>query len=450
VLNDMGPVIVLFNRDLRLHDHPALSAALDAADRVIPLFVLERSLLRTSVNRATFLLDCLADLRIRLRRRGGELVITEGDPVGETLRLATEHRARAVFVSADVTSRARRRETRLADECARARIEFRACPGVTVIPPADLAPANGDHYRVFTPYWRAWLHAARRPVLAAPRQVRVPPGLRVGRVPRLTNLVDRSPSPRLAPGGETEARRRLRSWARSGLNRGVELAADGTSRSSPYLHFGCVSALELAERFDRRDGGEHLLRQLCWRDFHHQVASAFPAIATDEYRSRGDRWRRSQGDFEAWMAGRTGYPIVDAGLRQLHEEGWLSNRARLITASFLTKDLYLDWRLGARHFMEWLVDGDVANNSGNWQWVAGTGNDTRPNRVLNPLRQAQRHDPRGDYVRRYVPELAAVKGPEVHRPWVLEPSVRAQLDYPDPIVDHDEATGRLRTRRRRG
>ncbi len=218
----------------------------------------------------------------------------------------------------------------------------------------------------------------------------------------------------------------------------------GRPACSPYLHFGCVSPLELALRLGDREGGEAFVRQLCWRDFHHQVTASFGAIATDEYRPRGDRWRRRTADLDAWKEGRTGYPIVDAGMRQLRREGWMHNRARLITASFLTKDLYVDWRLGAGHFMRWLVDGDVANNSGNWQWVAGTGNDTRPHRVFNPLRQAERFDPSGDYVRRYVPELASVAGPAVHRPWMLPATQRAALDYPEPIVDHDEAVARFR------
>ena len=247
-------------------------------------------------------------------------------------------------------------------------------------------------------------------------------------------------------------RRLLHAWARSSsaayAERHDDLAADDTSRLSPYLHFGCVSPAEVAGHFD--DGeGEPFLRQLCWRDFFLQVTSAFGAIATDDYRPRGDRWRRDDHEFEAWASGQTGYPIVDAGMRQLQREGWMHNRARLITASFLTKDLYLDWRTGAAHFLRWLVDGDVANNSGNWQWVAGTGHDTRPGRVFNPLRQAERFDPDGDYVRRYVEELAAVAGPAVHRPWALEPAERKTLDYPDPIVDHAVAVARFRAGRER-
>jgi deoxyribodipyrimidine photo-lyase len=200
---------------------------------------------------------------------------------------------------------------------------------------------------------------------------------------------------------------------------------------SPYLHFGCVSPVELVGRADRRKRGvEPFLRQLAWRDFHHQVLAARPEAAHRDYRPRGDRWHRDDEALQAWRDGRTGYPLVDAGMRQLAREGWMHNRARLVTASFLTKHLYVDWRLGARHFFDLLVDGDIANNALNWQWVAGTGTDTRPNRVLNPTLQAKRYDPAGAYVRRYLPELGTP-------------------DYPPPIVDHRDAVAAFRAARSR-
>jgi deoxyribodipyrimidine photo-lyase len=449
----VAPAVVLFNRDLRLHDHPALHEATRSAAQVVPLFVLDPRLLRTSPNRTRFLLECLDDLRARLQARGGRLLVVTGDPVEATMRVAREHQASAVYASADVSRSAQRRAARLADACARERLVWRACPGLTVVPPEQLAPASGDHYRVFTPYWHAWRSAPRRRPLPAPRRIDVPEHLPSTPLPAACHIVGGATSPRTPAGGETAARRLLRTWSASGLPRYAELhdhlATDGTSRISTYLHFGCVAPLELAERFADRPGGEAFVRQLCWRDFFHQVTAAFPAIATEEYRPRADRWRHASDELDAWREGCTGYPIVDAGMRQLREEGWMHNRARLITASFLTKDLYSDWRAGARHFMEWLVDGDVANNSGNWQWVAGTGNDTRPHRMFNPLRQAERFDPDGDYVRRYVPELAGVRGTAVHRPWLLEPSRRASLDYPPPIVDRAHAVARFRAARAR-
>jgi deoxyribodipyrimidine photo-lyase len=217
------------------------------------------------------------------------------------------------------------------------------------------------------------------------------------------------------------------------------MPAVGTSRLSPYLRFGCVSPLAVATAVRKLDGAgpAAFVRQLCWRDFYYQVTYAFPGISTKACRPGGEPgWRYDEDALRHWQDGLTGVPIVDAGMRQLRAEGWMHNRARLITAAFLTKHLGVDWRLGVKWFFRWLLDGDVANNSGNWQWVAGTGNDTRPYRRFNPIRQAERFDPDGVYVRRYVPELKSVEGKAVHQPWRLS----LNLDYPKPLESHrDEA-----------
>jgi deoxyribodipyrimidine photo-lyase len=222
-------------------------------------------------------------------------------------------------------------------------------------------------------------------------------------------------------------------WLGAGLagfpGRRDVLAGAATSRLSADLHFGTISPLELATSAAGAAGGEAYVRQLCWRDFYLQVTGAFPDIATRDYRPRRDDWRDDPQSYQAWCAGQTGIPIVDAGMRQLAAEGFMHNRARMLVAYALTKQLRIHWTAGARHFSALLVDGDVASNAGNWQWIAGTGNDTRPGRRFNLLRQAHRFDPDGDYVRRYVPELAAVPGPEVHQPWRL-PAVR----YPRPLA----------------
>jgi len=253
------------------------------------------------------------------------------------------------------------------------------------------------------------------------------------------------------------ARERLAVWPREGVaayaDRHDDLPGDATSRLSPHLHFGTLSPVELVHR-SRRAGGpgaEAFVRQLAWRDFHRQVLAARPEAASADYRTKHDRWRSERtahADIEAWRAGRTGYPVIDAAMRQLRHEGWMHNRARLLTASFLVKTLYVDWRVGARHFLDLLVDGDVANNQMNWQWVAGTGTDTRPNRVLNPVVQGRRHDPDGAYVRRWVPELREVAGAAVHEPWKLGRE-RAALDYPEPIVGLADGLARFREARAR-
>lgn len=453
----MSRAVVLFTRDLRVRDHAALAAAAHEAEHVISLFVLDDALLRGpcgAPNRLSFLLDCLRDLDGSLRDRGGRLVLRRGDAAEEVLRLAREGGAGAIHLSDDYSAYARRRRERLAAGCERAGLGLHVHPGVTVVEPGELVPAGGDHYRVFTPYWRAWFEQPRRRPRSAPRRLSLPTGVRVGRIPALRRLTDEVPSPDLPQGGEAAARERLERWLRGGLASYEEgrdqLAGDRTSHLSADLHFGCLSPTAVLDRVEGRPGAAAFVRQLCWRDFHHQVLAARPDLPRTDYRGRGDRWRRSKRLAEAWRRGRTGYPIVDAGMRQLAREGFMHNRARMIVASFLTKTLYLDWRLGAAHFEHLLVDADLANNSGNWQWMAGTGNDTRPNRVLNPLRQAQRFDPAGAYVRRYVPELATVEGPAVHEPWLLDAAVHQGLDYPDPVVDHEEGAIQFRRFRESG
>jgi deoxyribodipyrimidine photo-lyase len=443
--------VVLFNRDLRVHDHPALSAAAKAG-RVVPLFVFDERLLRSrfaAPNRVAFMLEALRDLDESLRRAGGRLFVRRGDPVREAVALARECGATALHVSADWSAYARRREEGLARACAEERIEFSAHPGVTIVDPGTVTPASGDHFKVFTPFHRAWSQVPRREAHSAPRKLSVPNRPASGRLPALDSLLGGRTSPKRLPGGEGEGRKQMRAFLRDGLG-GYDgghddLAGDRTSRLSAYIRWGCVSPLELAREAGERCGGAAFVRQLCWRDFHHQVLAATPSLPHRDYRRRGDRWSRSQRLLEAWREERTGYPLVDAAMRQLAEEGFMHNRARMTVASFLCKDLYVDWREGAWHFWDLLSDGEIANNAGNWQWVAGTGNDTRPNRVLNPIRQAERFDPEGQYVRRYLPELESVRGKAIFRPWRMEGFER--LDYPEPLVDHDEAAAAFKAHR---
>ena len=213
-------------------------------------------------------------------------------------------------------------------------------------------------------------------------------------------------------------------------------------RGSPrYLHFGCLSPTEVATVLRGRAGATPFLRQLCWRDFFHQVLAARPEVAHHDYRSRGDLWNTDPTALVAWQEGRTGYPMVDAAMRQLPREGFMHNRARMVVASFLTKDLHIDWRHGASHFMRRLVDGDVANNQLNWQWTAGTGTDSNPNRIFNPVVQGRRFDPSGDYIRRYLPELETSM---LMRFIGRTPRSRERIGYPAPLVDHHEAIAAYR------
>ncbi|MFJ3897395.1 cryptochrome/photolyase family protein [Streptomyces sp. NPDC090083] len=451
----MNVSVVLFTSDLRLHDHPALRAAAEARE-VIPLFVRDRGVLDAGFgvpNRLAFLADCLRDLDEGLRERGGRLVLRSGDVVDEVCKVAAENDADEIHMAADVSPYARRREQglRRALEAEGRRLHVHDTV-TTAVAPGAVTPASSDHFAVFTPYFRQWSGQHLRAALAAPRTVRVPDGVASEELPERPGADELSPG--LAAGGETNGRKMLSRWLRDGIASYEDLhdalAADSTSHLSPHLHFGTLSPVELVHRA-RQSGGpgaEAFVRQLAWRDFHRQVLAARPSAAGADYRTKHDRWRSERTaaeDIAAWKEGRTGYPLIDAGMRQLLHEGWMHNRARLLTASFLTKTLYVDWRVGARHFLDLLVDGDVANNQLNWQWMAGTGTDSRPNRVLNPVTQAKRYDPDGAYVRRWVPELVEVEGRLVHEPWKLQGFERAALgDYPDPIVELSDGLDRFR------
>ncbi|MER5274869.1 deoxyribodipyrimidine photo-lyase [Streptomyces sp. NPDC002809] len=454
----MTAAVVLFTADLRLHDHPPLRAALASSDEVVPLFVRDSAIEAAGFgapNRLAFLADCLRDLDAGLRERGGRLVVRSGDVVEEVGRIVAETGAADVHLAAGVSTYARRREERLRAALEAGGQRLHVHDGViTAVVPGAVTPAASDHFAVFTPYFRRWSSQGVREAFAAPRAVRVPDG------PGSEALPDRGEvsgvSEGLAEGGERQGRTRLAAWLRHGLAAYEEghddLSGDGTSRLSPHLHFGTLSPVELVHRARAAGGAgaDAFVRQLCWRDFHHQVLAARPAASRQDYRTRHDHWRsesEAADDIEAWRQGRTGYPVVDAAMRQLLHEGWMHNRGRLLAAGFLTKTLYVDWRVGARHFLDLLVDGDIADNQLNWQWMAGTGTDSRPNRVLNPVTQGKRYDPDGDYVRRWVPELAAVSGAAVHEPWKLRGAGHDLPDYPRPVVELPDGLSRFRRAR---
>ena len=452
-----GTALVLLTRDLRLHDHPALVAA-SSARRLIVLFVLDDAILSrpyAAPNRLCILLDALEDVRAGLRSLGNDLIVTRGRPVEVVRELASRHGVDAIHCSADLSAFARRREAGLAAVAHDLGASFTAHSGVMLVDPGLVRATGGGHFKVFTPYWRRWSQVTPRPVLGVPDLPPAPADLDAGTIPELGELTKGSPAPLLVRGGEHAARERLAWWMdgpvddyADGRNR---MAEDATSRLSVPLHLGCLSVTEVAAGLDvRRPGHEAFLQELCWRDFNHQLLDARPDLAVADVRTKDDHWRDAPDELAAWQEGRTGYPVVDAGMRQLVAEGWMHNRARMVTASFLTKHLYIDWRHGARFFMHHLADGDLANNYAQWQWTAGTGTDSRPNRMFNPVIQGERYDPDGSYVRRWVPERAHITGKAVHQPREATgtdgPGLFDQVDgdaYPAPIVDHREARERF-------
>ncbi|MDZ4826540.1 MAG: deoxyribodipyrimidine photo-lyase [Actinomycetota bacterium] len=434
----MTVTVALFTRDLRVRDNPVLAAAVAAADAVIPLFVFDDAILATShgsPNRVGFLIQALADLDASLQDRGGALAVRHGDWVGEVVRLVEETGAISVHVARDVSAFAQQRAARLAEHV--------PVPVVFHDALAVVAPGTFKPYQVFTPYWNKWSDTAWRQPVPMVRRLIIPPDFDRGALPG--SPAHRAPD--VMRGGETEGLRRMKAWTARTLARYAEVhddvAADATSRISPYLHFGCLSPLEVATRLRGRAGGEAFVRQLCWRDFFMQFLAARPDTAHRSVR-REPEWIDDDEGLAAWQQGTTGFPLVDAGMRQLAREGFVHNRVRMVVASFLTKDLLVDWRTGAAFFMQHLVDGDLAVNQLNWQWVAGTGTDTNPHRVYNPTLQAQKFDPAGTYIRRYVDELRDVHAPDVHDP---PPEVREKVGYPPPMVDHKAAIERRRARR---
>jgi deoxyribodipyrimidine photo-lyase len=450
--------LLWLRRDLRVRDHPALVAAA-GAEELLPVFCFDDRLLHgrhASGPRTQFLLDALADLNRSLRGLGSRLFVRRGLPERVLLSLAREVGAERVHFSCDVGPFARERDRRVAESLGDAGIEVRGHPGVFVADDlGPLATGAGAPYTVFTPFYRKWSAANRRPLEAAPRRLPPPPaGIDPGELPTIHELGLRQEVSHPTRGGEGPAREQLAAFLAEGVT-GYASSRDmvgraGTSRFSQYLHLGCLSAREIEHSLGQSRGDEALRRQLCWRDFYAHVLLHFPANAHSEHQARyrgtlsySDARRR----FEAWCEGRTGFPFVDAGMRQLWEEGWMHNRARLVVGSFLTKDLGIDWRWGERWFMRLLVDGDEANNNGNWQWIASVGVDPQPpyRRAYNPARQQARFDPDGTYVRRYVPELREVPLERLTEPWemTVEEQRRAGCsigrDYPAPIVDHRAA-----------
>jgi deoxyribodipyrimidine photo-lyase len=450
--------LLWLRRDLRLRDHPALSAAAQAQEMTV-VFCFDEQLLggrHSSGPRTQFMLESLAELSAELKQRGSRLFVAAGDPATELGKLADRVGATEVHFSADVGPFGRRRQREVKAAMGELGADVIAHPGLFCVDALrDICTGAGDPYTVFTPFHRNWLKQPRRELLQVPATLPPPGASRgFGGLPTLRALGLESDVTDPAPGGENAARAALGRF----LDRRVDgygehhntLTGESVSRLSPYLHFGCISPREVEDRLGGSDSEQAFRRQLCWRDFYAHVLGHFPGNAREEFQEkfRGTLdWIDSETRFDAWCAGRTGYPVVDAAMRQLLREGWMHNRARLVVGSFLTKDLGIDWRLGERWFMRRLLDGDQASNNGNWQWIASVGVDPQPpsRRMFNPTLQQQKFDPDGTYVREYVPELRDVPGQYLREPWTMPAEVQEQAgcrighDYPEPIVDHAEA-----------
>ena len=450
-----GSTLFWHRRDLRLEDNVGLHAAADTAP-VVPVYCLDPALLSLAGSRRRrFFRSALTDLQRRYRERGSDLLVRQGDPDVVVPTLAAESGADRVVWNQDHSKYARERDRAIIDELEDANVTVVEAQDMTLHEPGSILTSNGDHYSVFSPYYTKW--AARE--ADAPASSPDSTALAEFSGPELDTILDVERDGPLKPlrAGREAALSRLESFLQEPVFEYAEKrndpAASGTSRLSQDLKFGLLGirevidqvadARERADSESARESVEAFHRQLAWRDFYVQVLAASPETVWENFKDfeRAIDWRTDPEGLEAWKRGETGYPFVDAGMRQLLETGFVHNRVRMVVASFLTKDLQIDWRDGYRWFRERLVDHDTASDVGGWQWAASTGTDPQPYfRVFNPTTQGERYDPEAEYIKSYVPELADVQPADVHAWPTLDQDRRRSLapDYRDPIVDHAE------------
>ncbi|MDE3040371.1 MAG: deoxyribodipyrimidine photo-lyase [Nitrospirota bacterium] len=465
--------VVWLRRDLRLQDQPALTAAFADCDDVIPLFVFDDSLLRARQFGSpcvTFMVTCLAELTGALAARGLALQWRRGNQIEEVLRFVADVKADAVYWNRDYEPGAIERDRKVQQALMTRGVVVHTFKDHVVFEAEEIRGSTGDPLQRYSAYrarwWTKW-HAATPPLLSLPVRLRAQradgSSPRIA-LPTVEDLGYQTVPLSITP-GEKEAQRRLRWFLDGPIHTYVEgrnlPAIDGTSKLSPHFRFGTLSVrtavhaavgtLATGGRRSRRDVLAWI-DELIWREFFQQVLSSFPQVASGPFRSKDGLPRpRPAGSelnrlYAAWCEGRTGYPLVDAGMRQLNRTGWMHNRVRMVVASFLIKDLRIDWQSGERYFMRQLMDADLAANNGNWQWAAATGTDSMPGyRIFNPLLQSRKLDPEGAYIRQWVPELATVPTDRIHAPHLMTceeqalAGCRIGTDYPSPIVDHRQA-----------
>jgi deoxyribodipyrimidine photo-lyase len=454
-------VVLWFRRDLRLADNPALRAAVATGLPILPVFVWDPEGDGQPAPGAAsrwWLHQSLLRLRESLRAHGSRLILRRGPAAASLAQLAEQAHAHRIFANRIFDPDALRAEPRLTEDLRSAGIALEIFHTGLLWPPGTLRSSSGRVFQVFTPFWRACSNrrSELRTPLPAPRTLlspqRWPTSAPLGRL-ALEPKIDWAAGIRAAwTPGESAALARLRSFARVHL---ADYATerdrpdhDGVSRLSSHLHFGEISSLQIWQAIADQSGAEPFLRQIAWREFAHHLLVEHPRTLREPWnpRFRHFPWRRNRRWLTAWQRGRTGYPFVDAAMRQLWTTGWMHNRARMVVASFLVKHLLIPWQDGAAWFLDTLVDADLANNTLGWQWVAGCGFDAAPYfRIFNPIAQGQKFDPHGDYVRRWVPELQSLSSKWIHQPWAAPPAVLANADirlgkdYPRPVVDHATA-----------
>ncbi|MCU0803961.1 MAG: DNA photolyase family protein [Burkholderiales bacterium] len=454
--------LVWFRRDLRADDHAALYHALRGARRVFCAFCFDTEILDALPSRedrrVEFIWHAIVELDRALRTLGGGLVVLHGRARDEIPRLATRLGAQAVFVNRDYEPAARDRDTAVARSLAASNIAFHAFKDQAIFDADEILTQAGRPFSVFTPYKNAWLKkvdafhlrsypiAAHAGALAKPSAATMPSlaelGFRETDLRGLGVATGMSGAERLFE----DFRKRMDAYR----ERRDFPAVKGPSYLSPHLRFGTISVRRLAREAHAAasEGAMTWLSELIWRDFYFQILHHHPHVAGHAFRREYEHvaFDNDEAKWQAWCDGRTGYPIVDAAMRQINATGYMHNRLRMIAASFLVKDLHVDWRRGERYFADRLLDFDLAANNGGWQWAASTGCDAQPYfRIFNPITQSQKFDPEGRFIRRYVPELANLPPEHIHAPWMMPPAAQQACgvtigrDYPAPVVDHDWA-----------
>ena len=422
-----------FRRDLRINDHPALLAAIESGEQVIPLFILDKAQIAEAGSKLLAYMS--QSLRKLDESLGNRLHIIEGDQVEVLSALIKKYEVAEVHISAEYERYGAARDARV--EAAGITLIRTGSP-YAVTPGRVVKPSDGTPYRVYTPFYRAWrTHGWRAPAIT----------------PKSLNLVEPTSEYRNFPdfplpkgvevieAGEQAALSRFKIFTKSGLNSYDEnrnfAGIDGTSKMSSYLKFGEIHPRTLLKGLGEDKAHDTFRKEIAWREFYADVLFNNPMTDREYYAPRfaDMRYDKPGAQFSAWCEGTTGYPFVDAAMRQLVHEGWMHNRTRMVVASFLVKDLHLEWQLGERFFAQHLVDFDVASNAHGWQWTAGSGTDASPYyRVFNPIEQGKRFDSNGDYIRKYVPELAHLSAAEIHEPWLYLNGY--SKGYPERIVDH--------------
>jgi deoxyribodipyrimidine photo-lyase len=463
-----GSALVWFRRDLRNFDHVALHAALAAYRAVHCAFVFDTEILDAlgskADRRVTFIWESVRELKAALESGGGGLHVLHGRARDEIPRLARSLGVGAVYANRDYEPQAIARDEEVAERLRAAGTDFRTRKDHVIFESGEVLTRAGGAFSVFTPYKKAWL-AKLDPRYLAPLETRklvsrLAPAASAS-MPGLKALgFERSELP--LPAGMSGGARLWKAFRRRLADYAAQRdfpALDATSRLSAHLRFGTISIRDLVRhaRAQRGKGAQIWLSELIWREFYSATLAARPDVVEHSFRRKYDalQWEGNEEGFRAWREGRTGYPLVDAAMRELNTRGTLHNRLRMVTASFLVKDLGIDWRRGERYFGETLLDYDLASNNGGWQWCASTGCDAQPwFRIFNPVTQSRRFDPDGAYIRRWVPELARVPDAYVHAPWEMALATQQTAscivgqDYPAPIVRHEEARQRTIARYR--